>query len=113
VTYEVLFKFVGFVLIVLDAAAGAWWRIEARVTQSESRALTKADAAMALASMTQAQLSELHTAETHVTKAGMQEQTTQILRSIEGLGSRLDGVHERLGRVFEERSPARRSGQNM
>jgi hypothetical protein len=112
VTYEELFKLVGFVLVLIGAAAGAWWRIDTRVSQAESRGSTKADAAMALASMTQAQLSEhkLHVAETYATKAGMQEQTAQIMRAIEGVVGRIDGVHERLDRVFEQRSPARRAG---
>lgn len=49
-----------------------------------------------------------HAAETFATKAGMQEQTAQLLRAIEGVGNRIDGLHERLDRVFE-RQPARRA----
>ncbi|MCA1365912.1 hypothetical protein I6F15_00615 [Bradyrhizobium sp. BRP14] len=51
----------------------------------------------------------LHTAETYVTKAGMQEQTAQIMRAIEGVGSRIDAISERLDRVFEQRSAGRRA----
>lgn len=52
---------------------------------------------------------KLHVAETYTTKAGMQEQTSQIMRAIESVGSRIDGVHERLDRAFEASKPARRT----
>jgi hypothetical protein len=51
---------------------------------------------------------KLHVAERYVTKAGMQEQTSQIMRAIEGVGSRIDGVHERLDRAFEASKVTRR-----
>jgi hypothetical protein len=46
----------------------------------------------------------LHVAESYVTKAGMQEQTAQIMRAIEGVGNRIDAFGERLDRVFEQRT---------
>lgn len=50
---------------------------------------------------------KLHVAETYATKQGMQEQTTQIMRAIEGVGSRLDSrldtMNERLDRAFEQK----------
>src|SRR5262249_15620894 len=46
-------------------------------------------------------------AETYVTKAGMQEQTTQIMKAIEGVGNRIDKLHERLDRAFESKPRAR------
>ncbi|MDW9500279.1 hypothetical protein CN198_19020 [Sinorhizobium meliloti] len=52
---------------------------------------------------------KLHVAESYVTKAGMQEQTAQIMRAIEGVGSRIDAISERLDRVFEQRSSRRTS----
>lgn len=51
----------------------------------------------------------LHVAESYVTKAGMQEQTAQIMRAIEGVGNRIDAFGERLDRVFESRSTSRRT----
>lgn len=47
---------------------------------------------------------KLHVAESYVTKAGMQEQTAQIMRAIEGVGNRIDAFGERLDRVFEQRT---------
>ncbi|UGX87141.1 hypothetical protein [Phyllobacterium meliloti] len=44
---------------------------------------------------------KLHTAETFVTKAGMQEQTNQIMRSIEGIGDKIDKVNDRIDRWVE------------
>jgi hypothetical protein len=34
-------------------------------------------------------------------KGGMQEHTAQLLRAIEGVGNRTDGLHERLDTAFE------------
>ncbi len=44
---------------------------------------------------------KLHIAETYVTKAGMQEQTGQIMKAIDGVGIRLDGLNGRLDRLYE------------
>ncbi|MBX5010906.1 hypothetical protein HJB67_13170 [Rhizobium lentis] len=44
---------------------------------------------------------KLHVAESYVTKAGMQEQTSQIMKAIEGVGNRIDGLNERLDRLYE------------
>ncbi|RUM99045.1 hypothetical protein EET67_05250 [Pseudaminobacter arsenicus] len=51
---------------------------------------------------------KLHVAESYVTKAGMSEQTAQIMKAIEGIGNRIDGISERLDRAFE-RTPRSRS----
>lgn len=52
---------------------------------------------------------KLHTAEVYATKAGMEAQTAQIMRAIENVGDRLDGVNQRLDRVFEQPKTARRA----
>jgi hypothetical protein len=41
----------------------------------------------------------------------MQEQTTQLLRAIEGVGNRIDSMNERLDRAFEN-TTARRVRQS-
>lgn len=51
---------------------------------------------------------KLHVAETYTTKAGMAEQTAQIMRAIEGIGNRIDGLTERLDRSFETKLPRAR-----
>jgi hypothetical protein len=50
----------------------------------------------------------LYVAEHYVTKAGLAEQTTQIMKAIDGVADRLDGVNQRLDRVFEQPKPVRR-----
>ena len=35
------------------------------------------------------------------------EQTAQLLRAIEGVGNRIDGLHERLDRLYENPPPRR------
>jgi hypothetical protein len=59
---------------------------------------------------------KIHVAETFATKQGMQEQTGQLLRAIEGVGNRIDGMSERLDRAFERTvpsAPTRRSRSNQ
>lgn len=102
---------VGFFVMLFGALSGIWWRIEGRVDKAKTEASGMAAAANALATLTRQELADhkLHTAETYVTKAGMQEQTAQIMRAIEGVGNRIDGLGERLDRLYEAR-PAGRSG---
>lgn len=90
---------VAFFVLVSGAMWGIWWRIEGKVKVAEDKA-DKAQQDLAA--------HKLHAAETFATKAGMQEQTAQLLRAIEGVGNRIDGLHERLDRAFE-RQPTRRA----
>lgn len=85
-------KAVLFFLTVAGAGWGIWWRIEAKTKAAEDKAGKLAE-----------DLAEfkLRVAETYATKAGMHEQTSQLLRAIEGVGNRIDGLHERLDRAFE------------
>lgn len=101
---------IGFFILVSGTLWGIWWRIEGRVDKAKTEASGMAAAANALATLTRQELADhkLHTAETYVTKAGMQEQTSQILRSIEGVGNRIDGLNERLDRLYEARPSTRR-----
>lgn len=93
-------ELVGFLIMVFGAVSGVWWRIEGKVKVAEDKA-DKVAADLAA--------QKLHTSEVYATKAGMQEQTAQIMRAIEGVGNRIDGVHERLDRVFEQRTTGRRA----
>lgn len=101
---------VGFIVMLFGALFGIWKYIDGKLTATRTAAEAKADAAAALASLARQELSEhkLHVSETYATKAGMQEQTAQLLRAIEGVGNRIDGLHERLDRAFE-RPVSRRS----
>lgn len=80
------------VLAVAGAVGGFYWRVSTLVGG------VKDDLAA----------HKLHVAETYVTKAGMQEQTAQIMHAIDGIGKRIDGISERLDRAFESK-PARRA----
>ncbi|WLR98646.1 hypothetical protein [Shinella sumterensis] len=94
---------VGFFVMLSGTLWGIWWRIEGKVDKAKTEAASVAAAANALAALTRQELAEhkLHTAETYVTKAGMQEQTAQIMRAIEGVGHRIDSLGERLDRMYE------------
>ncbi|UNK36593.1 hypothetical protein MNR02_08705 [Shinella sp. H4-D48] len=96
---------VGFFVMLSGTLWGVWWRIEGRVEKAKVDASTLASSANALAMLARQELAEhkLHVSETYVTKAGMQEQTSQILRSIESVGNRIDAITDRLDRVFEHK----------
>ncbi|MCD1264090.1 hypothetical protein B5M44_04020 [Shinella sumterensis] len=102
---------VGFFVMLSGTLWGIWWRIEGKVEKAKTEAAGVAASANALALLTRQELADhkLHTAETYVTKAGMQEQTAQIMRAIEGVGNRIDGLGERLDRLYEARPGTRRS----
>jgi hypothetical protein len=84
--------YIGPIVTLLGFVLGVWWKVEGKITAASEKA-EKASADLAE--------HKLHVAETYVTKAGMQEQTGQIMRAIEGVGNRIDGLHERLDRAFE------------
>lgn len=98
-----------FMLTVFGAIGGVWKYIDSKIKEASKEAGTAISAASALATLTRQELQEhkLHTAETYVTKAGMQEQTNQIMRSIEAIGDKIDKVNERIDRVFESKTAPR------
>ncbi len=98
---------VGFMVML----AGAGWRVWARVEAKVKVAEDKAEKIQERSDKVAADLAafRVHSAETFATKAGLQEQTAQLLRAIEGIGNRIDGVHERLDRAFEQRTTGRRA----
>ncbi|PJO48910.1 hypothetical protein [Brucella pituitosa] len=97
---------VGFIVMLFGFLFGLWKYVEGHIKAVRTETETKADAATALATSTRQELSDykLRAAETFVTKAGMQEQTSQIMRSLEAIGGRIDGLTERIDRVFEQKT---------
>lgn len=102
-TPEEIMKAVLFFLTVAGAGWGIWWKIDSRVKEGEKATEGRIRAAEERAEKIAVDLAahRLHTSEVYATKAGMHEQTAQLLRAIEGVGNRIDGLHERLDRAFE------------
>ncbi|AHF83706.1 hypothetical protein RLEG3_18575 [Rhizobium leguminosarum bv. trifolii WSM1689] len=102
-TPEEIMKVILLFLTVSGAGWAIWWKIDGRVKEGEKANETRIKAAEDRADKANSDLAahKLHAAETFATKAGMQEQTAQLLRAIEGVGNRIDGLHERLDRAFE------------
>lgn len=97
---------VGFIVMLFGFLFGLWKYIEGHIKTVRSECGAKAEAATALAALTRQELSDykLRAAETFATKAGMQEQTSQIMRAIESVANRIDGLTERMDRVFEQKT---------
>lgn len=100
---------VGFIVMLIGFLFGLWKYIDSKIGSAKTEASVKAEAATSLASLTRQELSEykLHVAETYVTKAGMSEQTGQIMRALEAIGGRLDGITERIDSLMQPKSRAR------
>lgn len=91
---------IGFGVMVFGAISAAFWRMWGLIKEAGDKG-DKAQRDLAA--------HRLHVAESYVTKAGMQEQTAQIMRSIEAVGDKIDRTNERLDRVFEQQAKTRRT----
>lgn len=87
-------ELVGFVLAVMGAVSGIWWRIEGKIKGVEDKA-DKATADLAA--------HKLHVAEAYATKAGLSEQTAQIMKAIDTVGVKIDRTNERLDNLMSAR----------
>ena len=107
ITWEIISAF----LVVGGVVAGSFWRIWGLIGDAKREAMLRADAAIALASVAREELAahKLHTAETFVTKAGMQEQTTQIMKAIESVGGKLDHLNGRIDGLMQPKAAATRA----
>ena len=83
-----------FGLAIFGALTGAFWRMWGLIKEAAEKG---EQAQRDLAAH------KLHAAETFATKQGMQEQTTQLLRAIEGVVGRIDGLSERLDNIILQR----------
>lgn len=100
----------GFFLTLLSFAFGVWKYVSSEMKALRLEAAAKTDAAATLAALARSDLAEYktHVAENFATKDGMQRQTDSLLRAIESIGSRIDGLNERLDRAFEARATSSR-----
>ena len=115
-TQTELFSLVGFIVLIVGAVTGAWWRVESKVKEAKASAYHKSDAAVAraetaiaTASLAREELSsyKTHVAETYISKAGHRETTDQIMSALNGVKAAVDGTNQRIDRLFDER-PERR-----
>lgn len=97
---------VGFIVMIMGFPLGLWKYVESQIAKAETRNAAKAEAATALASLTRQELSDykLRAAETFATKAGNQEQASQIMRAIESVAHRIDGLTERIDNLMQPKS---------
>ncbi|WP_210384319.1 hypothetical protein [Rhizobium lusitanum] len=115
VTWEVLSWLIVAITFAIGLCFGAFWKIWSLIDQVRKEANEKiADLDEEISESKEA-VSEYktHIAETYVTKAGMQEQTSQLLRALEGIGKRIDGLNDRLDRIYDGPATTRRSRSNQ
>lgn len=104
---------IGFIVMLLAQAFGVWKYVSGEMKALRLEAAAKTEAAAMQAAIARSDLAEYktHVAENFATKDGMQRQTDSLLRAIESVGNRIDGLNERLDRAFEaaQHRPASRS----
>ncbi|RJG46487.1 hypothetical protein [Mesorhizobium sp. DCY119] len=91
---------VGIALAIFAALSGVFWKMYDMIQKAGEKG-EKAQRDLAA--------HKVHAAEVFATKQGMQEQTAQLLRAIEGIGNRIDSISERIDRAFERQPPRRSS----
>lgn len=80
------------VLAIAGAVGGAYWRFSSVVAGVKDELAQH----------------RLHCSEVFATKAGIESQTMQIMKAIEGVAARIDSLNDRLDRLYESK-PARRA----
>lgn len=100
-----------FFITVSGTLWGIWWKIDAQVKAGRQEAMQRADAAYALAALAQKDIADLrlHAAESYATKDGMQRQTDSLLRAIESVAARIDGLNDRLDNILLQQRPTPRA----
>lgn len=93
-------ELVAFIILVFGAVSGVWWRVEGKVKGAEDKA--GAVGAELAAYRT-------HVAETYVTKAGLSEQTSQIMKALDSVGAKIDRTNERLDNLMQPKTRSTRT----
>ena len=107
ITWEIVSAF----LVVGGVVAGSFWRIWGLIGDAKKEAMLRADVAAALASVAREEIAahKLHTAETYVTKAGLTEQTAQLMKAIDGVSGKLDHLNGRIDGLMAPKTAASRA----
>lgn len=106
-------EMVGFVLLVLSAVTGAWWRVESVVRTAKSEAEAIGKAATSKADDVAAQLAayKTHVAENYASRVVLRESLEPLVESMKGLSTQVQHISERLDRAIDGQSKASRSRQ--
>lgn len=101
-------ELVVFLIVVLGAIVGAWWRVEAAISKAKKEALDAANASAAMASLAQSQISELrtHVAENYISKVGFRETMESLSETLKTINANLTHLNERIDRVIDNQHGA-------
>jgi len=93
---------VGVVILALGSVAGLWRFLESKIEKATAVArVAEADAQTVRLELA---AHRLHVAETYVTKAGMTEQTQQIMGAIKAVDAGVGRLNERIDRMIERQA---------
>ena len=109
ITWQVIVSVGGFLIALVGMGFGFWKYFEGKIDRTRSdAALATKELEMKVDTTTQELAAvRLHTAETFVTKAGMSEQTAQIMAAINGVSGKLDHLGGRIDALYASKTPPR------
>lgn len=98
ITLQAIVTVGGFLVALVGMGFGFWKYFEGKIDRSRSDAALATKALEIKVDATTHELAavRLHVAETYVTKAGMSEQTAQIMAAINGVSGKLDHLNGRI-----------------
>lgn len=91
---------IGLALAIFAALSGVFWKMYDLIQKAGEKG-EKAQRDLAA--------HKVHAAEVFATKAGLEQQTSQMLRAIEGVAARIDGLSERLDNILLQRTTRTRT----
>lgn len=91
---------IGFFVMLFGAIFGVWKYLDGKLTtaRKETAAVERDLAAH-----------RIHTAEIYVTKAGLSEQTSQIMKALDSVGAKIDRTNERLDNLMQPKTRSTRA----
>ena len=89
-----LMAVVGFMLTIFGAIGGFWFKLHGGIERNKEELAAH----------------KLHVAEAYVTKAGMSEQTAQIMKAIDNVGVKIDRTNDRLDGLMQPKTSRSRAG---
>jgi hypothetical protein len=106
ITLEHVVTVGGFLIALIGMGFGFWKYFEGKIERTRSDANLAVGAVKMKVDENAKELAtyQRHVAESYVTKAGMQEQTMQILKAIDGMSGKLDHLNGRIDGLMKPAS---------
>ncbi len=89
-----------FIVTLFGTIFGVWKYLDGKLSAARTETDTVAKELAA---------HRIHTAEVYVTKAGLSEQTSQIMKALDSVGAKIDRTNERLDNLMQPKTRSTRT----